>query len=117
MKKTFIYSTALTNSLLDDLFNDDFILRNKTDFIDKDNKFLLVYQVPGLGKEDISVKVEEDRLIIEGENDDDYSSKLRRIYKIPNGIKVNDITAEVSNGILKVNLPKEKPKQVKITVE
>ena len=114
--KTLFGPTFVTKALLDDLFTDEFTIHNKSEFINKDNEFLLIFQVPGLGKEDISVKIEENRLIIEGENDEEYSVKLRKVYKIPSGVKETEISAEVKNGILKILIPKEQPKALEIKI-
>jgi len=117
MKTLFAGNHLLAKSLLDDFFTDDFKFHNKSEFINKDNDYSLIFQVPGLGKEDISVKIEDNKLIIEGENDEDYAIKIRKVYSLPTGVKENKISAEVKNGILKIILPKEKSKAIEIKIE
>ena len=36
-----------------------------------------------------------------------------RSFELPSGVKVEDISAEIANGVLKVTVPKPTPKQTK----
>ncbi|GAB2274162.1 Small heat shock protein, chloroplastic [Dionaea muscipula] len=74
----------------------------------------LKMDMPGLGKEDVKISVEENTLIIKGEGEketDDAESRRRystRIDLTPNLYKVDGIKAEMKNGVLKVMIPKVK---------
>lgn len=75
--------------------------------------------MPGLGKEEVRVKVEQNTLVIKGESREEeegeeeeeeidrrrYSS---RIDLPPSWYKIEDIKAEMKNGVLKVMVPKVK---------
>lgn len=73
--------------------------------------------MPGLGKEDVKVAVEQNTLIIKGEGrkeGDDEESVRRYTSRIdlPEKIyKTNEIKAEMKNGVLKVTLPKVKEEE------
>ncbi|KAE8720181.1 Heat shock 22 kDa protein [Hibiscus syriacus] len=67
--------------------------------------------MPGLGKEDVKVSVEQNTLVIEGEakesnegeTDGRYTSRILLPEKI---YKTDQIVAEMKNGVLKVVVPK-----------
>ncbi|KAL9265603.1 Small heat shock protein, chloroplastic-like protein [Drosera capensis] len=74
----------------------------------------LQMDMPGLSKEDVKVYVEENTLIIKGEGGKEgkeEESRRRystRIELTPNPYKVDEIKAEMKNGVLKVVVPKVK---------
>ncbi|KAL5717660.1 hypothetical protein ACHQM5_010636 [Ranunculus cassubicifolius] len=75
--------------------------------------------MPGLGKEDVKVSVEDDMLVIKGEapkeaDDDEEPIKYMSKMKISSEkIKVDEIKATMKNGVLKVILPKVKKEESK----
>jgi HSP20 family protein len=90
----------------------------------------LVYEVdlPGIDLSNVSIKIYEDLLIIEGFNINNESGALkylcmerslknfRRVLKIP--IHVNTVAGEAlyANGVLTVRFPKLKGKLIKINI-
>lgn len=79
----------------------------------------LKVDMPGLGKEDVKVSVEENTLIIKGEAEketeemEDRRRYSTRIDLSPNMYKIDGIKAEMKNGVLKIVLPKLKPEERK----
>ena len=79
----------------------------------------LKVDMPGLGKEDVKVSVEENTLIIKGEAEketeemEDRRRYSTRIDLSPNMYKIDGIKAEMNNGVLKIVLPKLKPEERK----
>ncbi|KAL3524159.1 hypothetical protein ACH5RR_016993 [Cinchona calisaya] len=73
--------------------------------------------VPGLGKEDVKVSVEQNSLIIKGEGKKEFEEENigRRVSSridLPEKIyKTNEIKAEMKNGVLKVFVPKVKEEE------
>jgi len=89
------------------------------DIIEKENEAVVVAEVPGVKKEDVSIKFENNTLTISG---------TRKPYEIPNNSRVllnemrvqnfsrsisfeydveaDKISAELNNGVLRVTLPK-----------
>ncbi|KAM7272555.1 hypothetical protein ACFE04_027218 [Oxalis oulophora] len=81
-----------------------------------ENALYLRMDMPGLGKEDVKVCVEQNTLIIKGEGEkesgDEEVEQSRRVSSRidlpPNVYKVDEIKAEMKNGVLKVVVPKVK---------
>jgi HSP20 family protein len=90
----------------------------RTDVIDEGNRFVLKAELPGFKKEDIKIDIKDDRLTVSAEHQveteekkDNYVRRERRFgsfsrtFDISN-IKTNEISADYSDGILSLNLPK-----------
>lgn len=103
----------------------------KADVVDKGDKYLLQAELPGFKKEDIYIDLDGNYLTIqashtsESKNDSDKIVRKERQYNAfsrsfnISGIKADGITAEYTNGILELQLPKaveEKPKAKKINI-
>jgi HSP20 family protein len=102
----------------------------KVDVVDYDDKITIEAEIPGLGKEEVSVDLEENILTISGlkhSHDEDTStryirkelkrSSFKRSFKLGDNIRHDKTKADFNNGILLVELPKkepEKPKKIKI---
>ncbi|XP_042504238.1 small heat shock protein, chloroplastic-like isoform X2 [Macadamia integrifolia] len=82
-----------------------------------ENGLYVRIDMPGLGKEDVKVSVEQNTLIIKGEGDKEdgdeeggrrYSSRIDLPEKL---YKIDQIKAEMKNGVLRVNIPKVKEEE------
>jgi len=93
----------------------------RLDVIDRDNELLVRGELPGVEKDDIEVTIAGDRLMIEAERefeekDEDESfyrhevgfGKLVRTIALPHEVDVENIHAELKDGILEIVLPKLK---------
>ena len=108
----------------------------RTDIYEKDKAIAFEIELPGMKKEEISIKVEGDQLIISGEvkrreevKKENYFRLGRRYgqveqrFSLPtNRIEKNAIKAGFDDGILKVTVPlkesiKEKEQPIEIKVE
>ncbi|CAM8958103.1 unnamed protein product [Rhodiola kirilowii] len=73
--------------------------------------------MPGLGKENVKVSVEQNTLVINGEgdkeaDDDDVPRRYSNRIDLPENIlKLDGIKAEMKNGVLKVMVPKLKAEE------
>lgn len=90
----------------------------------KDGLFVVCAELPGLKKEDVKVEVTDDSLIVEGErkheekeekegyfrSERSYGKFFRQI-PLPEGVKAEEIKAEMNNGVLEVKIPIEEPKK------
>ncbi|KAL2550162.1 23.5 kDa heat shock protein [Forsythia ovata] len=82
-----------------------------------DDGLHLRMDMPGLGKEDVKVSVEQSTLIIKGEGKKELEEEERgrryssRIDLPENLYKTNEIKAEMKNGVLKVFIPKIKQEE------
>jgi len=78
--------------------------------------YLLRVEVPGLGPENLEVRLEGDQLVIEGEKREEKRTKhlaeivygkIYRAYLLPKDAKKEGITARLSRGVLEVRIPRE----------
>ncbi|HBG12930.1 MAG TPA: heat-shock protein Hsp20 [Clostridium sp.] len=131
------------NSLFDDFFNDPFFTDAyhikqslmKTDIEDNGNGYVIDMELPGYKKEDVRAELKDGYLTISAdtvsENEvkdqknyirrERYSGSVKRSFYVGSGLKQDDIKASFENGILKLVVPKEAPKQIEenhyITIE
>jgi HSP20 family protein len=104
----------------------------RTDILDQGNHFELDADMPGFKKEDISIGVEGDRLILSAvhkedtkENDKKYIRRERKYGTLSrsfelSGIDTDKISAGYQDGVLKLILPKmekTKPQQKKVEIQ
>jgi HSP20 family protein len=88
------------------------------DVLEKDGRFVIRADLPGMSKEDIKVEVIEDTVTIQGERkherkEEDEGSyytecsygSFYRAIPLPEGAEVAKVTAEFRNGVLEVVIP------------
>ena len=90
------------------------------------NLVIATLDLPGLKKEDVTIDVHNDRLVISGETststteenkDTGYHVRERRFGKfsrtisLSKGTKATDVKAQMENGVLTVTFPKTQPEQ------
>ena len=114
----------LLNTMLDDMqnekssaFKDDFSPTVNT----REGEFAYHVEVdlPGIKKEDVDIKVEDNTLVVSGErkvqdevNEDNYYKiessfgTFSRSFSLPEEVDVENIRAESENGVLEVVIPK-----------
>ncbi len=91
----------------------------RTDIIETDGEHLIIVELPGLDKNDISIKAEDRILSITGEmaksedmeghrvrRQERFTGAFKRNFRLPAGIETDKIGAEFKNGLLTVSLPK-----------
>jgi HSP20 family protein len=94
------------------------------DLEDREKDYLLKAEMPGFKKEDIEIEVKEDSVEVTGkvgwkydEKEQAYVCKERacesfyRMVQLPEEIKVDEVTADLADGVLEITLPKKAPKQ------
>lgn len=125
------------NTLVNSFFNEDVeenrgfnAFRPSADIKESNEAFQLKLAVPGVTKEDIKIELNNGILEINGErksvveeNTDKYhlkeirTGKFNRRFQLPDNINMNEIEANVENGILHINIPKTeevKPKLISV---
>ena len=106
-----------------------FFVPNVDIFEDKD-KMVLVADMPGVGKDDVDMRVEENQLSIRGRVSRDVPGEYvlseysigdyMRTFSLSTFIDQTNITASMKNGVLRVVLPKSesmKPRKISVTTE
>jgi len=99
----------------------------RMDIAEEEGHYSVVVDVPGLTREDVSVKIENGAMRIEGERKEEkrgryhcaerVSGKFLRSITLPEDVDAAKIEAKVSNGVLELTMPKSKkalPVEVKI---
>jgi HSP20 family protein len=122
------------NELMRDFLTEEYLavssLEPAIDIAENENESLIVVELPGVKKEDISISVENGWLTLKGERKAVELSDVKRVLhreiayepfkrsiKLPHPVNVNNISAELVNGILKISLPKAeevRPRSIEI---
>lgn len=103
------------------------LIRAPWDIEENENEIKMRFEMPGLSKEDVKVCVEDDILIIKGEQkkeegkDDWWSRKRYSSYdtrlQLPEDCEKDKVKAEMKNGVLYISVPKIKVERKVIDVE
>ena len=93
------------------------------DLVDKGDKYVLSAELPGFGKENVSIEVNKDTLtfsaekgVEEEEKGEDYLHRERtysasqRTINFPEGVDPSKVEASMNNGVLEIIAPKKKLK-------
>jgi len=95
------------------------------DIQDRGGYLVVVAEMPGIPKDKVKVEATEDRLDIRGENvlaceldvaeysylcNERTQTNFHRVVPLPEKVVPDDVTARIADGVLVVNLPKQKPK-------
>jgi len=97
-----------------------------SDIEDKDDSLVVTAELPGMDKEDIKIEVDKDSVSISGERKETKEEKERdyyycersysgykRRFALPEQVNPDEVEAEYKDGVLKVTMKKEKPKESK----
>lgn len=88
----------------------DEILTPRVDIFESEKDLLVVADLPGVSSDALAVNVESGELAFEGSlpktTESSPSRKYRRSFRLGRGVDTERISAELSNGVLRVKLPK-----------
>jgi HSP20 family protein len=101
------------------------------DIAETDKAIEVSAEMPGLERKDIDISIEDDTLTIRGEKkiEEDQKDKnvqhsersygvFMRVLQLPPGVEPSSVEATMSNGVLKITIPKPaKPEPKKIEVK
>ncbi|MBN2587753.1 MAG: Hsp20/alpha crystallin family protein [Candidatus Fermentibacteraceae bacterium] len=98
------------------------------DIYESDDSWLVFIELPGLTSRDIDLTVNSESIIVRGKKKppvreylaqklEIYTGWFQREIAVPGRINTGQVTASMENGILKVVLPWEREKSVRIPVE
>lgn len=101
----------------------------RVDVFENANEVLVLADVPGIDKDSLVVRLENETLYVEGKTSTQAAegafyrefrpTAYERAFRVPLGIDTAAISAELKNGVVTVHLPKSeqrKPKQIKVKV-
>ena len=102
------------------------------DVVEEKDSFLVKIDLPGLSKDDVSVSIQDNFLIVKGERKHDAEKKDTNFYhrervhgtfartiELPTSVDAGKVLATFRDGVLAVTLPKTeaaKPKEIKVSV-
>jgi HSP20 family protein len=103
----------------------------EVDVFEKDNRLITKVDLPGMKREDVKVEVTDGHLAISGERKSETEEKKDNVYRcereygsfyravpLPEGVKLDDVKASFSNGVLEVSVPLPAKPEAKVrTVE
>jgi HSP20 family protein len=85
------------------------------------NRYIVEAELPGMTKKDVDVRIEEDRLVLSAEREEEtekkgegylrkerFSRSYRRTFRLPADVNRAKIDAAFDDGVLTVTLPKGK---------
>ena len=98
----------------------------RMDVSETDKSIEVVAELPGLEAKDVQLNLADNVLTIRGEKKSEREEKQKdyhlversfgsfaRSVQLPDGVKAEDVTAEIAKGVLKVTVKKPAPKQSK----
>lgn len=97
------------------------------DIYENSNEYLVIADLPAVAKDDLSIHLEDSQLTIEGKvgsepGDNAVERELRlvdyrRTFELPRFIDREQVSAEFTNGVLSLHLPKAdavKPRRIEV---
>jgi HSP20 family protein len=104
--------------------------RPEVDVFEDAERFVLSAELPGIGKEDVDIRVEDHALTLSGERKMEFEErkenyhriertygKFSRTFSLPETVEADKILAEYKQGVLRVTIPKKVqvlPKKIEI---
>ena len=96
------------------------------DLVERDDKYVLRADVPGVKPEDVKIEVDDDVLTVSAEHEESEEEKkgtyvrrerrygsFSRSITLPKGVGPDDIEATCKDGVLEVSFPKPKEEERK----
>jgi len=102
---------------LERAFGEAEVLEPLSELEEHEDHYLLRVEVPGLGPENLEVRLEGDQLVVEGEKREEKRTKhlseivygkIYRAYLLPKDAKKEGLEAHLRKGVLEVRIPREK---------
>ena len=89
------------------------------DIYETEKGYKVIAEVPGVAQKDINISLEEDALLVEAFADLRYPGKVKylRSFSIGRGLNLDDVHADLKQGVLTITLPKAeaaKPKLIEV---
>ena len=100
------------------------------DIAEREHAYDLVVELPGVMREDVRISVENGNLALRGERKhygfpegtkvllhETNTQPFERMFQLPDEIDVNGISAEMKDGMLRIQLPKTeqaRPREIKV---
>ena len=96
----------------------------RADLSETDEGYELQLDLPGMKKDDIQVDVTDGLLTVSGERSDEHEDRrkgyylsersygsVRRSFRVPESVRIDDVKAQFSDGVLTLTMPKTEEAQ------
>jgi len=121
----------LFGDLFTDFFDSEAAVQSKkiwprVDIEETNEGFILISELPGIEKEDVTIEIESNILKISGEKRKEDGAKERNIYRketfdgpfsrsfsLPENVDTESVEAHFKNGLLTLTIPKAEAKKAK----
>ena len=87
------------------------------DIFENKDEVLIFADLPGVAKENVAIHLEKSHLTLVGKRSPG-ELEYKRTFVVPSGIDAEKIDAKLSNGVLRVSLPRSaaaKPRQIAVS--
>lgn len=102
----------------------------KIDIIEYDDNYKLVAEIPGIARDNISLEITKNNLVISGKKEHIYENnkaniyhgecfygEFKRSFSLPDNINIDRVEAEFKAGILEITIPKDVAKAAKKMID
>jgi HSP20 family protein len=79
------------------------------DVYETDDRYVIAAELPGLAREDVELALEDSRLTIQGHRVERGHGAFARTFEFGSKIDTGAVSADLSNGVLTITLPKAVP--------
>ena len=93
------------------------------DYEEKEEKFLFSIDMPGISKDDVSIEVDKNCLVVNAERKEEMENKsytekkygrFQRMIRISQNVQSDKINAKFKDGVLTLEIPKSESVKAKI---
>ena len=111
-------SLLFPHFVFDPVFSEDSGLRTHSHVEETEKGYFVQIDAPGVKKEDVKISIEGQNLLVEAERKGRIAGVLRKRFSLPDDVSVDEIAAQMNDGVLEIALPKKealKPKTIPIS--
>lgn len=104
--------------VFDPVFSEDSNLRTQSHVEETEKGFYVQLDAPGVKKEDVRISIEGQILLVEAERKGRVAGVLKKRFSLPDDVSVDQIAAQMNDGVLEIVLPKKeasRPKTIPVS--
>jgi HSP20 family protein len=102
---------------LGELMSDQGMTLPQTHVEEKDDHYVMSFDMPGLSKDNIDIEIQGNQLRVSGERRDERRyRKFERTLLLPDDVKSDSVEAQYEDGVLMLAIPKAESKRQRISI-